>query len=651
MKLKEFQVTEFQSVLDSGPISVGDVTCLVGKNEAGKTAILKALYKLNPIRLEDANFNVTDDFPRMEVNNYEVDVANGRREPAPVIKATYELEGDEIKKVVEVFGDKFLKSNTMAITKYYSNTRTYTLSVDESEAIKFMARNLSAELQKQAIACKSSNELAELLEPHESEPAVAAIIEILRVSKNNSFSWYAYNKIIYKHEPKYLYFDEYYQMRGCENIEALQQRVANGTLKPSDQPLLGLIDLARLNLGQLINPERTQDLKNKLEGAGNYLTRQILRFWSQNKHLQMRFDVRPALPGDPEDMREGTNIWGEVYDTRHYVSTSLGSRSRGFVWFFSFVAWYSQVNRRGDNVILLLDEPGLTLHGRAQGDLLRYFETELKPNHQVIYSTHSPFMVDPEHFERVRIIQDLSIDKDDVPEDQQGTRVVHEIFEATDDSLFPLQGALGYDIHQTLFVGPNTLLVEGAADLLFIQGMSALLEREDREGLSAKWTVTPVGGSSRIPTFVRLLTNQRGMRIATLIDIQSKDRPVVENLYKDKLLKQSNVRTFGDYIGTTEADIEDMFEPDFYLNIVNQEYTAVLKKPLKLTDFASKAPRILRRIEEHLETNPLTKGTFSHYRPARYFHEKLDTLAKGISAQTKDRFEKAFNDLNSLLPQ
>jgi hypothetical protein len=115
-----------------------------------------------------------------------------------------------------------------------------------------------------------------------------------------------------------------------------------------------------------------------LEGAGDRLTRQILPYWSRNKHLQMRIDVRPAQDGDPEGIRQGVNIWGEVYDTRHFVSTELGTRSRGFVWFFSFIAWYSQVKRKGQNVILLLDEPGLALHGKAQAELLRYFEQEVQ---------------------------------------------------------------------------------------------------------------------------------------------------------------------------------------------------------------------------------------------------------------------------------
>jgi predicted ATP-dependent endonuclease of OLD family len=116
MLLKRFQVTTFQGVLNSGPIEVDHITCLVGKNEAGKTALLKALYRLNPIRTEDAAFSVTDDYPRSEVNDYEDRVDNG--EPhAAVIEAVYELEPDEISAVELVFGPSFLKDKQLSITR------------------------------------------------------------------------------------------------------------------------------------------------------------------------------------------------------------------------------------------------------------------------------------------------------------------------------------------------------------------------------------------------------------------------------------------------------------------------------------------------------------------------------------------------------
>jgi hypothetical protein len=191
--------------------------------------------------------------------------------------------------------------------------------------------------------------------------------------------------------------------------------------------------------------------------------------------------------------------------------------------------------------------------------------------------------------------------------------------------------------------------VEGPSDILYIQAISALLQREGRPGLSDQWTMMPVGGASKVSTFVRLLVGQKGMQLATLIDIQNKDRPLVEALYRDKLLKKANVLTFSDFTDAKEADIEDMFDHDFYLMLVNEEYWAVLAKPLSAKDFKTKEPRILLRIAKVLEHSPLKQGSFSHYRPARLFHEQTAKFAPALSEAARDRFQASFDALNKLL--
>ena len=455
------------------------------------------------------------------------------------------------------------------------------------------------------------------------------------------------------HLPKFLYFDEYYQITGQDNIEGLKQRQQTQQLKPSDYPLLGLIARARLDLDKLLNPNRTQALKNKLQGASNYLTKQIMKYWSQNKHLQMQFDVRQGLSGDPEGMQTGTNIWGEVFDSAHQVSTSLGTRSAGFVWFFSFLAWYATERNRDMSLVLLLDEPGLSLHGRAQADLLHYFESEIvaNPKHQLLYTTHSPFMVDAQHFDRVRIVQDRGIDSDGpLPQDEDGTKVFTDVLEAGQDSLFPLQGALGYEIHQTLFVGPNSLIVEGASDLLYLQALSGALESQNRMGLDNRWTITPVGGADKVPTFAALIGAQKKLNIATLIDFQKAHRQMIENLYKRKLLQQSHVLTFADFTRQDEADIEDMFDETFYLALVNDEYGENLAQPVTPNDLTLATSRIVVRLEDYFRRRPLTGGIkFNHYRPARRLVEGI--ARHSIPPATLDRFEKAFEVVNSLLPR
>jgi len=227
--------------------------------------------------------------------------------------------------------------------------------------------------------------------------------------------------------------------------------------------------------------------------------------------------------------------------------------------------------------------------------------------------------------------------------------VLSNVFDGSDDSLFPLQGALGYDIHQSLFVAPNTLVVEGAADLLYLRAMSDVLERAGREGLSAKWVITPVGGSGKVPTFVALLAPQRGMNVAVLMDFQQRDAESVEAIYKKKLLAKKSVLTYAAFTGGAEADVEDMFGRAFYLNLVNLEYAAALSSEISIGDLNDKVPRVLKAIEQYLLTHPMKTGSFGHYRPARYFTENLKELTGGISAETMDRFDVLFKAVNKLL--
>jgi len=259
-------------------------------------------------------------------------------------------------------------------------------------------------------------------------------------------------------------------------------------------------------------------------------------------------------------------------------------------------------------------------------------------------------MIDPKKFDRVRIVQDLGIDaKEPIPKDKDGTKVLTNVFDATDDSLFPLQGALGYEIQQTLFIGPNSLVVEGPADMLYLRAVSAQLEREGRTGLAAAWVITPVGGSGKVPAFAALLAPQKGMNVATLLDIQISDRSLIEDLYKKKLLKKKQVITYGDFVGKNEADIEDMFDRDFYVSLVNAEFAKELDTPINPAAINRKEPRTLRAVEEWLMGKPLKSSTFGHYRPARDLSENAATLWPKVSDATKDRFEAAFKTLNSLL--
>lgn len=657
MKLRRIHVTEFQSIRDSTPFEVGDITCLVGKNESGKTALLQAIYRLNPLIEGHGSFDVTDDYPRSEVEEYQQGVAAGRIPPATVISATFSLDADEVAALEGELGKGILTLHELTLSKGYANSLSFTLAVNEHVACATLIERaqLPSELASSLAPAVTLGVLSSLISQTTGEESVAHVGRLTELLKpfdeSGGLHAYLFKRFLHSRIPRFLYFDEYFLMTGQENIQALQARKAQNKLEQSDYPLLGLIELARIDLDQVLKVERTETLLNKLQGAGNYLSKKILKYWSQNRHIMMEFDVREARSGDPPGMTSGTNIWGRVRDTSRLALTPLRTRSRGFVWFFSFLAWFDTQQRRPEPLILLLDEPGLFLHGRAQADLLTYMEAELKGAHQVVYTTHSPFMVDPTEFGRVRIVQDKSMDTDDpLPQEEEGTKVLTDVLEATEDSLFPLQGALGYDLYQTLFVGPNSLVVDGVSDLLYLQALSAMLSSLGREALSEEWTITPVGGSDKVPTFVALLGAQRGLNIATLIDFQKKDKDRIEDLYKKKLLQKKKVLTYSDFTGGSEGDVEDMLGDDFYLSLVNEEYKSELSAPLSLKKLTAKHPRILVRVEKHLEANPLTTGRgFNHYRPARYLAENVKALAGSIPPEALDRFERAFKALNQIL--
>jgi predicted ATP-dependent endonuclease of OLD family len=154
---------------------------------------------------------------------------------------------------------------------------------------------------------------------------------------------------------------------------------------------------------------------------------------------------------------------------------------------------FAQVKDEATPVVLLLDEPGLTLHGKAQADLLRYFKEKLAPYHQIIYSTHSPFMVPADDLASVRIVQD-QVEMKGLRRVPIGTKVRSDVLTRDPDTLFPLQGALGYEITQSLFVGKHTLLVEGPGDILYIQALSdALKGVTEPASISVGRSVQPAG--------------------------------------------------------------------------------------------------------------------------------------------------------------
>jgi len=644
MKLLSVQLSDYKCIRKSCQFDLSDITCLVGKNESGKTAILEALYRLNPIIQNHGDFNVDDDYPRIDVEDYRLEVAGGQSEPAIVTRATFTMEPGDLKDLEADFPG-IIAQPELVLSKGYANELYAELTINEDVVVEGLLKKvkLSSQVLKVLVRCSTVNDLAEELKTHAKEEAARHLLESIETITEKGLLQYLYEKYIEPKVPQFLYFDKFYQMKGHVNIQALVERKQNNRLLDSDYPLLGLIDLARLNLEEISNPRRALERDNRLEGASNHLTRSIMKYWSQNRHLELRFDIRPGLLEDPEGMQSGTNLWGHVYNSKQRVSTLLGRRSKGFIWFFSFLAWFSQQKRKNIPLILLLDEPSLFLHGSAQKDLLRFLEDECAEGLQVIYSTQSPYMVDPHRLDRVRVVEDASTETEEFSLTcREGTQVFADAARARKESILPLEGALGYALSNDLFPNPNALVVEGVPDLIFLHILSQLSSESGKTALDPRWAISPLGGAQNLGMFLALMGDNPEKKIACLLGQDSGT--------KSQLLPNKHIYSYSDFSETVEAGIEDLFEPEFYVNLVNAAYSAILERPLSKKHLGGRGRKIVEQIEEHWESIIREGGiVFDRIKTARYFAEHASELKTQVSNDTLIRFEKVFRSLNAAL--
>ena len=394
-------------------------------------------------------------------------------------------------------------------------------------------------------------------------------------------------------------------------------------------------------------------MKARVEAASIKISRQIFKYWSQNRHLKVQFSLESGRPGDVAPFNVGNIMRTRILNTLHDMTVPFDDRSAGFVWFFSFLVLFSQVKKKHGNVVILLDEPGLNLHAKAQADLLRFINEELKPHHQVLYTTHSPFMVPADDLASVRTVEDVVNYKPDGQVDAVlGTKVGDQVLSTDRDTLFPLQGALGYEITQSLFIGKNTLIVEGPSDVLYLQAASVELTRRGRKGLDPRWTICPAGGVDKVAAFLSLFGGN-DLHVAILVDYAQGQKAKVESLRKSKLLASGHVFTTTDFCQQSEADVEDLFGSELYTDLVNMSLAYSGTNLITAVDVQAAqepSPRVVKKVETLLRLRPVLQE-FDHYRPAMWLIQNPTWFAQQepLRNTALDRFDAFFDNLNALL--
>jgi predicted ATP-dependent endonuclease of OLD family len=650
MKLVSARVTNFRCVEDSGEFNLDQVTCLVGKNESGKTSLLKALHAVNPWHSGDRSFDKERDYPRRYLLDY--DQRHDEKE-AEIVVIRWKLEEEDKAVVDQVFGETAQHIDEFqTTTSYDSAANSWSIAIDEAKVTQHLlaTASLHAEELAELQSVQTIKELKAALGTTPSERHVALLNHLNQYFRRDQ-AVLALIDLLNPRLPKFLYFSQYQKMDGQVSLEAIVQKKASNTLTEDDKVFIALCDLVGVPVEDIAKLDQFEKIIARFEAASSRITREIFEFWSQNKHLKVQLRIDAGKPGDPSPFNSGNVVRTRIFNEHHEVTVSFDDRSTGFVWFFSFLVLFSQVKTtHSSNLIILLDEPALSLHAKAQSDLLRYIEERLAPHHQVIYTTHSPFMVPAHNLTSVRTVEDVVITRPNGGVEVRGTKVGDKVLSTDRDTLFPLQSALGYEITQTLFLGKHTLLVEGPSDLLYLKAFSDELKKRGRIALDPRWVICPMGGAGKVSAFMSLF-GANDLNVAVLLDYAHGEKKQVDNVRKSKLLKDGHVFTADHYAGQPEADTEDLLGGPLYMDLVNKSYNLKASSKLAFPEGGGTG-RIVSIVETHFRTLPPEVDEFDHYAPSLYLFENRTAFFKAVPGehQAFDHFENLIKDLNSLLP-
>lgn len=648
MKLIKLTIHKYKCIETEQEFEIeNDITILVGMNESGKTSVLEALAKSNYFQ-EDKKFkyNPTHDYPRKEKKQLD----KSKQDPF-AITALYEIPESLQAKIAVAIGKDVFTQKTFSLSHRFSNGRQYNdIKCDLSKFIDLKLHALgiySKALSDKLHLVKNSEQMDALIADYKDENILKQL-KLIKPYFLNTNNWsgdplgeYIMRTFISPNRPKFLYYDEYYALPSRISIEDLQQsELDDEELKTAK----ALFDLADINVDDLLNSDSYEDYRAELEATQATITEELFKYWGSNNNLEIIFDIDKK---EKEIERTTRNAYGQdeivkdvkvvehildirVKNRRSGVSLPLKNRSKGFNWFFSFLVWFKKIQEDGGNkYILLLDEPGLNLHASAQNNLLRFLK-DLSVDYQIIYTTHSPFMIESHNLQKVRTVL----------ETEKGSVISNSIQEKDPNTLFPLQAALGYDIAQNLFISTHNLLVEGASDLLYLQVMSSILQSSGRIGLNDKITIVPTGGLDKVSTFISLLRGS-DLSIVCLLDTfkDATGKSKLDDLVDHKIITKNKIRFFDEFLdGYTTADIEDLFAKEDYLKFYNEAFAS----KVTLENLNEKIKPILIQLNSHLGIK-----TFNHYRPAN----KLASIGvddKYFSEETLSNFEKVFTEINKL---
>lgn len=230
---------------------------------------------------------------------------------------------------------------------------------------------------------------------------------------------------------------------------------------------------------------------------------------------------------------------------------------------FFLCSVFAEASDKHKNAILLLDEPGQSLHALKQAEFIETL-TKLSESNQTLYTTHSPFLVGSNELDKVRVVE--------MPDRTVGTKVNVSLTASDSGAMLPLQEALGYDLAQSLFFHNKNLVLEGLTDMWYLESLSDLLKADGKIGIDDQIALIPANSASKVVYFATILHAQN-LKLAALLDSDTEgDTAAKQDTLVNAVGAKRILRTKDAYTGqVANPEIEDILR-ETLLDIAKKEW-------------------------------------------------------------------------------
>ena len=557
MKLVSFRIKNYKSIKDSGECFAEEkITIFAGKNGSGKSNILEALHKFSTknFKFEEDNFN------------YE--------EAKPIIENKFRLSTKEIKEIKESFKvdigqEIIIKLDTNVGLEYEVEMPIDIIKIkhDNEEII----RQIDVE---DIVADTSIEKILKNISDNEKSKLKQVLLEngVIDIEKLLS----SIEKYIIEIMPKYVY------KKTIEN--ELKSVITKSTIKNNDFHK----DIANL-LGITDNDFDTRVDKSQRSRRGRKLSTELTgnfgEFYTQSK-IELQFSP------------DGDSITMDVVEPEKASNqdNKIENKSDGLKW---FIAFYVKLQvTKSENIIILLDEPGMYLHAKACSEMLKIFDDIAKES-QIFLATHNPYLIKANNIGAVRLVlnetEDATVIENKPHKYEQDKNM---------DTLTPILTSIGYELTMSIHVGDQekNLITEGITDCYYLQGMAKVLNKE------LDYLIIPSLSADKINYIGSILIGW-GLKAVALLDTDGKGKKREKDL--TPLLDKC--------VGVSSEDnmsIEDLFSKDDYclkileLDAVAETANSKTKKDSGI-DEVLKAKQFSQKVEnEEIKLSKETKANF-----------------------------------------